>query len=140
MMHVSKYATKLNPACQGVASPEDIDRGIKLGLSHAMGPLQLADFIGADHDAICCCWRWKAGLIAWMAKQGFFPAWTSVSMHHSSGLCHGVWSPAGLDTCLSVIRTLHQVRPACMPHPGLDHWHDLTHGLQALQSSQGLAS
>lgn len=44
---------------EGTASAEDIDRGMMLGTSHPMGPLQLADFIG-------------------------------------------------LDTCLSVIRTLHQ--------------------------------
>src|SRR5690606_37511336 len=33
---------------QGVASPEDIDQGVKLGLNHPMGPLQLADYIGLD--------------------------------------------------------------------------------------------
>lgn len=31
---------------QGVAGPEDIDVGMKLGTNQPMGPLQLADFIG----------------------------------------------------------------------------------------------
>ena len=32
---------------QGVGSAEDIDKGMKLGTAHKMGPLHLADFIGA---------------------------------------------------------------------------------------------
>ncbi|GAA5987605.1 hypothetical protein JCM11641_005380 [Rhodosporidiobolus odoratus] len=32
----------------GVASKEDIDTTMKLGMNHPMGPLQLADFIGLD--------------------------------------------------------------------------------------------
>ncbi len=32
----------------GLASREDIDTGIKLGLAHPMGPLTLADFVGLD--------------------------------------------------------------------------------------------
>jgi 3-hydroxybutyryl-CoA dehydrogenase len=42
----------LNEACfalqEGLASPEDIDTGVKLGLNHPMGPLTLADFVGLD--------------------------------------------------------------------------------------------
>lgn len=42
----------LNEACDallhGVATVEDIDTSIKLGLNHPMGPLQLADLIGLD--------------------------------------------------------------------------------------------
>lgn len=33
---------------QGVASPEDIDTGMKLGANHPMGPLTLADMVGLD--------------------------------------------------------------------------------------------
>ena len=33
---------------QGVATPEDIDTGMKLGASHPMGPLTLADMVGLD--------------------------------------------------------------------------------------------
>jgi 3-hydroxybutyryl-CoA dehydrogenase len=42
----------LNEACfalqEGVGSAKDIDEGIKLGLNHPMGPLELADLIGLD--------------------------------------------------------------------------------------------
>lgn len=35
-------------ADQGYATPQDIDRAIKLGLNHPMGPFELADFNGLD--------------------------------------------------------------------------------------------
>ena len=42
----------LNEACfalyEGLGTAEDIDTGIKLGLNHPMGPLELADLIGLD--------------------------------------------------------------------------------------------
>ncbi|MBX5482745.1 MAG: 3-hydroxyacyl-CoA dehydrogenase family protein [Myxococcaceae bacterium] len=33
---------------EGVASPEDIDRAMKLGYGHPMGPLELTDLVGLD--------------------------------------------------------------------------------------------
>ena len=33
---------------EGVATAEDIDRAVKLGLNHPMGPLELADLVGLD--------------------------------------------------------------------------------------------
>ena len=42
----------LNEACfalaEGIGTVEDIDKGIKLGLNHPMGPFELADLIGLD--------------------------------------------------------------------------------------------
>ncbi len=41
-----------NEACrmlqEGVASPEDIDKALKLGLNHPMGPFEMADLVGLD--------------------------------------------------------------------------------------------
>jgi 3-hydroxybutyryl-CoA dehydrogenase len=33
---------------EGLASPEDIDAGMKLGCNHPIGPLALADLVGLD--------------------------------------------------------------------------------------------
>ena len=33
---------------EGVASAKDIDKAMKLGLNHPMGPLELADLVGLD--------------------------------------------------------------------------------------------
>jgi 3-hydroxybutyryl-CoA dehydrogenase len=42
----------LNEACyalyEGLGTVDDIDKGVKLGLNHPMGPLELADLIGLD--------------------------------------------------------------------------------------------
>lgn len=39
---------------QGVATREDIDTGVQLGLNHPMGPLTLADMIGLDTLLFVC--------------------------------------------------------------------------------------
>jgi 3-hydroxybutyryl-CoA dehydrogenase len=38
----------MNMLMEGVASAEDIDKAMKLGLNHPMGPLELADLVGLD--------------------------------------------------------------------------------------------
>ena len=38
----------------GLATKEDIDRGIMLGLNHPMGPLTLGDFVGLDTTYFIC--------------------------------------------------------------------------------------
>ncbi|WP_186446672.1 3-hydroxyacyl-CoA dehydrogenase [Neobacillus bataviensis] len=38
----------MNMLMEGVASEEDIDKALKLGLNHPMGPLELADLVGLD--------------------------------------------------------------------------------------------
>ncbi|KYD05924.1 3-hydroxyacyl-CoA dehydrogenase family protein [Heyndrickxia sporothermodurans] len=38
----------MNMLMEGVSSAEDIDKAIKLGLNHPMGPLELADLVGLD--------------------------------------------------------------------------------------------
>jgi 3-hydroxybutyryl-CoA dehydrogenase len=38
----------LHALAEGIASAEDIDTAMKLGMNHPMGPLELADFVGLD--------------------------------------------------------------------------------------------
>lgn len=38
----------MNLLMEGVASAQDIDKAMKLGLNHPMGPLELADLVGLD--------------------------------------------------------------------------------------------
>lgn len=38
---------------EGIASAEDIDKGMRLGMNHPMGPLELADFVGLDTLLYC---------------------------------------------------------------------------------------
>lgn len=38
----------MNMLMEGVASAQDIDKAMKLGLNHPMGPLELADLVGLD--------------------------------------------------------------------------------------------
>lgn len=38
----------MNMLMEGVASAEDIDKALKLGLNHPLGPLELADLVGLD--------------------------------------------------------------------------------------------
>lgn len=38
----------MNMLMEGVASAEDIDKALKYGLNHPMGPLELADLVGLD--------------------------------------------------------------------------------------------
>lgn len=38
----------MNMLVEGVATAEDIDKAIKLGLNHPMGPLEMADLVGLD--------------------------------------------------------------------------------------------
>ena len=76
---------------EGVASKEDIDTVMKLGMNHPMGPLQLTDFIGLDtclaimevlHHGLgddkyrpCPLLRKMvtAGLLGKKSGQGFYP-------------------------------------------------------------------
>ncbi len=48
----------LNEACfalqEGLATAEDIDTAVRLGLNHPMGPLTLADFVGLDTVLAIC--------------------------------------------------------------------------------------
>ena len=39
---------------EGIASKEDIDKGIRLGLNYPMGPLELADYVGLDTLLFAC--------------------------------------------------------------------------------------
>ncbi|MDQ0219458.1 3-hydroxyacyl-CoA dehydrogenase family protein [Peribacillus cavernae] len=38
----------INMLMEGVASAEDIDKAVKLGLNHPMGPLEMVDLVGLD--------------------------------------------------------------------------------------------
>ncbi|WP_042351364.1 3-hydroxyacyl-CoA dehydrogenase [Bacillus massiliigorillae] len=38
----------MNMLMEGIASAEDIDKALKLGLNHPMGPLELVDLVGLD--------------------------------------------------------------------------------------------
>jgi 3-hydroxybutyryl-CoA dehydrogenase len=44
---------------EGYATPEDIDRAVKLGLNHPMGPFELSDFSGLDVSYFASLQRYR---------------------------------------------------------------------------------
>ena len=60
---------------EGVASPEDIDKGMRLGSNWPIGPLALIDLIGVDTYVHVCEALWKA-----LEEQRFAPPQTLVEM------------------------------------------------------------
>ena len=58
-----------NTLMEGVASAEDIDKGMKLGTNQPMGPLTLADFIGLD-----TCYAILKVLYEGTGKPHYFPS------------------------------------------------------------------
>lgn len=51
---ISFLLTAIRGLEEGLATREDIDQGVMLGLNHPLGPLQLADFIGLDTIYYIC--------------------------------------------------------------------------------------
>jgi len=51
---ISFLLTAIRGLEEGLATREDIDQGVVLGLNHPLGPLQLADFIGLDTIYYIC--------------------------------------------------------------------------------------
>ncbi|HUW65355.1 MAG TPA: 3-hydroxyacyl-CoA dehydrogenase family protein [Spirochaetia bacterium] len=45
---MAQFAEAMRLVEEGVATPEDIDRAVKLGLNYPMGPFELQDFTGVD--------------------------------------------------------------------------------------------
>jgi len=45
---MAQYIEAIKLVEEGVATPEDIDTAVKLGLNHPMGPFELHDFAGVD--------------------------------------------------------------------------------------------
>jgi 3-hydroxybutyryl-CoA dehydrogenase len=59
---MAQFAEAIRLVEEGVATPEDIDRAVKLGLNYPMGPFELQDYAGVDigyHVANYFCEEFK---------------------------------------------------------------------------------
>ena len=48
---------------EGIASAADIDKALKLGLNHPMGPFELVDLVGLDTRLSICTSRWATSTV-----------------------------------------------------------------------------
>lgn len=87
---------------EGVAGVEEIDTIMKSGMSHPMGPLQLADFIGLD-----ICLNIMKVLYEGLGDQKYFPSPLLISMVEAgklgakSGEGFYIWSKETKDLVIS---------------------------------------
>jgi 3-hydroxybutyryl-CoA dehydrogenase len=84
---------------KGVATKEDIDKTLKLGMAHPMGPLELGMWKLTDRGS-------KHGLLA--CRLSSQPTCAFIVRLTLNDCSRNPGSSIGLDTCLAIQQTLYQ--------------------------------
>lgn len=93
---------------KGIASRDDIDKTMKLGMNHPMGPLQLGTFssLSAHMSRI---WHWWPLMLFYNPNEPLLQLICKLSYDASDNdFSLLIFQSIGLDTCLAIQQTLYQ--------------------------------